>query len=77
MEPCRSLALLAVCLGLTSSVIALTTDFWIVATGPKFSAHSGLWPTSQGIQVAGKGAMGSLVVGWSSGEQTPRNIISC
>lgn len=53
MEPCRSLALLAVCLGLTSSVIALTTDFWIVATGPKFSAHSGLWPTSQGIQVAG------------------------
>lgn len=58
MEPCRSLALLAGCLGLTSSLIALSTDYWIVATGPKFSSHSGLWPASQEIQVAGKGAMG-------------------
>lgn len=54
MEPCRSLALLAGSLGLTSSLIALSTDFWIVATGPKFSSHSGLWPTTHGIQVAGK-----------------------
>ncbi|XP_003512889.1 protein NKG7 [Cricetulus griseus] len=53
MEPCRSLALLAGSLGLTSSLIALSTDFWIVATGPKFSSHSGLWPTTHGIQVAG------------------------
>ncbi|EDL22657.1 protein NKG7 [Mus musculus] len=53
MEPCRSLALFAGSLGLTSSLIALTTDFWIVATGPHFSAHSGLWPTSQETQVAG------------------------
>lgn len=75
MEPCRSLALFAGSLGLTSSLIALTTDFWIVATGPHFSAHSGLWPTSQGTQVAGKGAMGSLVVGMSSGEQKLKNII--
>ncbi|XP_055469363.1 protein NKG7 [Psammomys obesus] len=52
MEPCRSLALLAGCLGLTSSLIALSTDYWIVATNSKFSAHSGLWPKSQGIQVA-------------------------
>lgn len=53
MEPCRSLALLAGCLGLTSSLIALSTDYWIVATGPNFSSHSGLWPASQEIQVAG------------------------
>ncbi|XP_052020608.1 protein NKG7 [Apodemus sylvaticus] len=53
MEPCRSLALLAASLGLTSSLVALSTDYWIAATGPNFSAHSGLWPTSQGVQVAG------------------------
>ncbi|EDM07557.1 natural killer cell group 7 sequence, isoform CRA_a [Rattus norvegicus] len=53
MEPYRSLALLAGCLGLIFSLIALSTDFWIVATGPNFSAHSGLWPTSPGTQVAG------------------------
>ncbi|XP_034341302.1 protein NKG7 [Arvicanthis niloticus] len=52
MEPWRSLALLAGSLGLISSLIALSTDYWIVATGHGFSAHSGLWPTSQGIQVA-------------------------
>nr|XP_038942297.1 protein NKG7 isoform X1 [Rattus norvegicus] len=52
MEPYRSLALLAGCLGLIFSLIALSTDFWIVATGPNFSAHSGLWPTSPGTQVA-------------------------
>ncbi|XP_051005358.1 protein NKG7 [Acomys russatus] len=53
MEPCRSLALLAGSLGLASSLTALSTDYWIVATGPTFSAHSGLWPASHGTQVAG------------------------
>lgn len=53
MEPCRSLALLAGLLGLTSSLIALSTDFWIVATGPNSSSHSGLWPRTHEIQVAG------------------------
>lgn len=43
MEPCRSLALLAGSLGLASSLVAISTDFWIVAVG-KTSAHSGLWP---------------------------------
>lgn len=76
MEPWRSLALLAGSLGLISSLIALSTDYWIVATGHSVSAHSGLWPTSQGIQVAGKGGMGYLVVGMSSRGQTPRRIIS-
>lgn len=38
---------------LTSSVIALSTDFWIVATGPNSSSHSGLWPRTHDIQVAG------------------------
>lgn len=74
MEPWRSLALLASSLGLISSLIALSTDFWIVATGHNFSAHSGLWPTSQGIQVAGKGAMGSLVVGMCSGDRHPDTL---
>uniref|UniRef100_A0A8C6W6H5 Natural killer cell group 7 sequence n=1 Tax=Nannospalax galili TaxID=1026970 RepID=A0A8C6W6H5_NANGA len=53
MEPCRSLALLAGSLGLMSSLIALSTDFWIVALGPNWSAHSGLWPTSSGDPIAG------------------------
>ncbi|KFO18547.1 protein NKG7 [Fukomys damarensis] len=43
MEPCRSLALLAGSLGLASSLVAISTDFWIVAVGVT-SAHSGLWP---------------------------------
>lgn len=73
MEPYRSLALLAGCLGLIFSLIALSTDFWIVATGPNFSAHSGLWPTSPGTQVAGKGAMGSLAVGMASGNGHPES----
>lgn len=54
MEPCRSLALLTGFLGLASSLIALSTDFWIVATGPSSSSHSGLWPRTHEIQVAGK-----------------------
>ncbi|XP_037373036.1 protein NKG7 [Talpa occidentalis] len=45
MEPCRSLALLAGCLGLISNLVAVSTDFWFVAIGPGFSAHSGLWRT--------------------------------
>ncbi|XP_025770541.1 protein NKG7-like isoform X2 [Puma concolor] len=44
MELCRSLALFTGCLGLVSILIALSTDFWFVAMGPKFSFHSGLWP---------------------------------
>ncbi|KAL1769075.1 hypothetical protein HispidOSU_006538 [Sigmodon hispidus] len=53
MEPCRSLALFAGSLGLISSLIALSTDFWIVAIGPTSSSHSGLWPRTHEIQVAG------------------------
>ncbi|XP_008586540.1 PREDICTED: protein NKG7 [Galeopterus variegatus] len=53
MEPCRSLALLAGSLGLTSSLVALSTDFWFAARGPKSSAHSGLWPTGHQDPVAG------------------------
>ncbi|XP_008048181.1 protein NKG7 [Carlito syrichta] len=45
MDPCRSLALLAGSLGLMSSLVALSTNFWFVAVGPTFSSHSGLWPT--------------------------------
>ncbi|XP_030890803.1 protein NKG7 isoform X2 [Leptonychotes weddellii] len=44
MELCRSLALLTGSLGLVSILIALSTDFWFVAEGPRFSFHSGLWP---------------------------------
>ncbi|XP_054554040.1 protein NKG7-like isoform X2 [Talpa occidentalis] len=44
MEPCRTLAVLAACLGLVSILVAVSTDFWVVATGPGFSTHSGLWP---------------------------------
>ncbi|XP_048185364.1 protein NKG7 [Perognathus longimembris pacificus] len=45
MEPYRSLALLAGSLGLISCLVAVSTDFWFVALGPTFSAHSGLWPS--------------------------------
>ncbi|XP_036152085.1 protein NKG7-like [Myotis myotis] len=44
MEPWRSLALLAGSLALVSALVALSTDFWLVAIGPGSSAHSGLWP---------------------------------
>ncbi|XP_054567292.1 protein NKG7 [Eptesicus fuscus] len=44
MEPYRSLALLAGTLALVFALVALSTDFWIVAIGPGFSIHSGLWP---------------------------------
>ncbi|XP_070257898.1 protein NKG7 [Myotis yumanensis] len=44
MEPCRSLALLAGSLALVSALVALSTDFWFVAIGPRSTAHSGLWP---------------------------------
>ncbi|XP_003465515.1 protein NKG7 [Cavia porcellus] len=43
MEPCRSVALFSSSLGLVCLLVALSTDFWIVATGTS-SAHSGLWP---------------------------------
>ncbi|KAM9224493.1 protein NKG7 [Dugong dugon] len=52
MEPCRTLALLAGSLGLVSTVVALSTNFWIVAMGPSISAHTGLWP-SEGSVAAG------------------------
>ncbi|ELW69169.1 Protein NKG7 [Tupaia chinensis] len=55
MEPYRNLALLAGCLGLTSSLVALSTNFWFVAAGPSSSAHSGLWPAGPQDSVAGKG----------------------
>ncbi|XP_004443433.1 PREDICTED: protein NKG7 [Ceratotherium simum simum] len=53
MEPCRSLALLIGSLGLTSVLVALSTDYWFVAMGPKASAHSGLWPKADQDAVAG------------------------
>ncbi|XP_062031881.1 protein NKG7 [Lepus europaeus] len=53
MEPYRSLALLAGCLGLACTVIALSTDYWFVAVGPTSSAHSGLWPKDPQDPVAG------------------------
>ncbi|KAK1329869.1 hypothetical protein QTO34_010052 [Cnephaeus nilssonii] len=43
MEPYRSLALLAGTLALVFALVALSTDFWIVAIGPGFSIHVGLW----------------------------------
>lgn len=55
MEPCRSLALLTGSLGLAFTLVAISTDFWIVAMGAT-SAHSGLWPKgSQEDQIKGKG----------------------
>lgn len=54
MEPCRSLALLAGSLGLTSVVVALSTNYWFMAVGPKFSCHSGIWPTKGDEHPAGK-----------------------
>lgn len=53
MELCRSLALLTGCLGLATILVAVSTDFWFVAVGPKFTAHSGLWPTELGSPVTG------------------------
>ena len=54
MEPCRSLALLTSSLGLVSLLVALSTDFWFAAQGPKSSSHSGLWPSKDQVSVAGK-----------------------
>ncbi|XP_045712368.1 protein NKG7 [Phyllostomus hastatus] len=53
MEPCRSLALLAGSLALTSVLVAMSTDFWFVAHGPNYSSHSGLWPKGDQHSVAG------------------------
>lgn len=53
MEPCRSLALLAGSLGLTSILVALSTDFWFEAIGPTSSSHSGLWPKGNQDPIAG------------------------
>ncbi|XP_024422257.1 protein NKG7 [Desmodus rotundus] len=53
MEPCRSLALLAGFLALTSVLVAVSTDFWFVAMGPNYSSHSGLWPKGDQRFVAG------------------------
>ncbi|XP_037007417.2 protein NKG7 [Artibeus jamaicensis] len=53
MEPCRSLALLAGSLALTSVLVAMSTDFWFVAKGPHYSSHSGLWPKGDQHSVAG------------------------
>ncbi|XP_049757940.1 protein NKG7 isoform X1 [Elephas maximus indicus] len=52
MEPCRSLALFAGSLALVCMLVALSTNFWIVAIGPTSSAHTGLWP-SEGSVAAG------------------------
>uniref|UniRef100_A0A8C6DAN7 Protein NKG7 n=1 Tax=Moschus moschiferus TaxID=68415 RepID=A0A8C6DAN7_MOSMO len=53
MEPCRSLALLTSSLGLVSLLVALSTNFWFAAQGPKSSSHSGLWPSKDQVSVAG------------------------
>lgn len=53
MEPCRSLGLLAGALALATMVVALSTDYWFVAIGPAFSAHTGLWPSSPEDNVSG------------------------
>ncbi|XP_040833983.1 protein NKG7 [Ochotona curzoniae] len=52
MEPHRSLALLTGCLGLLSTLVALSTDHWFVAKGPGFLFHTGLWPQVAGVPVA-------------------------
>lgn len=54
MEPHRSLALLTGCLGLLSTLVALSTDHWFVAKGLGFSFHTGLWPQVAGVPVAGR-----------------------
>ncbi|XP_040108125.1 protein NKG7 [Oryx dammah] len=51
MEPCRSLALLTSSLGLVSLLVALSTNFWFAAQGPKSSSHSGLWPSKDQVSV--------------------------
>lgn len=53
MEPYRSLALVSGSLGLASILVALSTDYWFMAVGPKFSSHSGLWPSGHQDSVAG------------------------
>lgn len=53
MEPCRSLALLTSFLGLASMLVAMSTNYWFVAIGPKFTSHTGIWPRAQGDRVAG------------------------
>ncbi|XP_037375023.1 protein NKG7-like [Talpa occidentalis] len=53
MEPCRALAVLAGCLGLVFILVAVSTDVWVVATGPGFSGHSGLWPRNHEDPVKG------------------------
>ena len=67
MEPCRSLALLTSSLGLVSLLVALSTNFWFVAQGPKSSSHSGLWPSSDQVSVAGK-----VERGWKGRGKGPR-----
>lgn len=47
------MALLVGSLALTSALVALSTDFWFVAIGPHYSAHSGLWPDGNQQSVAG------------------------
>jgi hypothetical protein len=80
MEPYRSLALLAGSLGLISCLVALSTNFWFVAVGPNFSAHSGIWPTEHQDAVAGKGewvVWGGVVIGEQTGVSSPISLHPC
>nr|XP_056703723.1 protein NKG7-like [Euleptes europaea] len=45
MLACRILSLLVACVSLICLLMALVTDYWLVAYGGKDIAHSGLWKT--------------------------------
>ncbi|KAL8219409.1 UNVERIFIED_CONTAM: hypothetical protein K2H54_023870 [Gekko kuhli] len=45
MLACRILSLLVACISLICLLMALVTDYWLVAYGAKDIAHSGLWKT--------------------------------
>uniref|UniRef100_A0A2K5I7S8 Natural killer cell granule protein 7 n=1 Tax=Colobus angolensis palliatus TaxID=336983 RepID=A0A2K5I7S8_COLAP len=67
MEPYRSLAMLVGFLGLMFCLIALSTDFWFEAVGPNHTAHSGLWPTGHGDNIAGHGPLVSTITAFAAG----------
>ncbi|XP_077196929.1 protein NKG7-like [Paroedura picta] len=48
MLACRILNLLVACVSLACLLMALVTDYWLVAYGAKDIAHSGLWKTCRG-----------------------------
>lgn len=60
MEPCRVLALCTSILSLTCLLVALGTDYWYVAIGPRDTAHSGIWNKETSDSVRGQTGQGSL-----------------